>query len=330
MEVVGDHVNGDPAKTSAQSGTLRDVTAGGSAEQKLSATRAAAWAGLNRHALVDAANAGRVPAERVERRGLGPNGVGYLFVLRDLVNLPRCRYPSCSLGVNGAPAVALGASGGCEAHGHALEAMGKQRSPEIGAKISAAKLGRSRPDQADRMRKYPAEERSCEWCGASLGTVLGHVIRAGGGRFCNGAHARRWYAQHEPERHRRGRVITCACGAETRYRAPSHLGHVHCRRCYASMPATRARKSAATRELWRAGMGVAQAAVARASGPVRRTWKRRWASRSSGALGGRPQSVLPPDVFAEVRLLSDLGWGRDSIATRLGISPRQVRNARAT
>ncbi len=298
---------------------------------KVSLTRAATLAGVNRHTLRAAIEAGRVPAERVERPGLGPSGVGYLIDPRALENLPRCRYDGCARGADGGPAVALGASGGCEKHGHALEAMGKKRPPEVGEKISAAKLGKPRPDQAERMRKYPAEERTCEWCGAPLGTILGHVIRAGGGRFCpRTAHAMRWYREHEPGRYpaRRGELVTCACGT-TRYRSPSHVQHRHCPNCFASTPETRALKSVATRELWRVGGGAARLAVARASGDVRRIWKRRWAARAFGPSGGHPWAELPADVVAEVHRLTERGFGRGCIAQRLGISERQVRNARA-
>jgi hypothetical protein len=43
---------------------------------------------------------------------------------------------------------------------------------------------------------------------------------------------------------------------------------------------------------------------------------------------GRPQTELPPDVVAEVKRLTEKGFGRTHIATRLTISERQVRNAR--
>jgi len=233
---------------------------------KVSLTRAAALAGVDRHTLRAAIEAGRVPAERVERPGLGPRGVGYLIDPRALENLPRCRYDGCARGADGGPAVALGASGGCEKHGHALEAMGKKRPPEVGKKISAAKLGKPRPDQAQRLRKWPDEECFCGVCGASLGIQLGHIINEHRERgmpfFCERAHEHEWYRANRPERYRlRGRQVACVCGKVTRYRSPSQLGITHCTECFATTPETRALKSASTRARLETLDGQAQLAA---------------------------------------------------------------------
>jgi hypothetical protein len=63
-------------------------------------------------------------------------------------------------------------------------------------------------------------------------------------------------------------------------------------------------------------------------GDRRRLWSRRLRAPEVGLLGGAPRTELPPAVVAEVHRLTDLRYGRDYIAARLGISPRQVRNAR--
>jgi hypothetical protein len=117
---------------------------------RISASEAERRFGVDRHTLVQAVDAGRVRGERIVRG----RGVEYLFdpaeLERDLVSV--CASEGCGRR-------ALGASGGCEHHGHLFlgaRARGVQR-PDIGPKISAAKRGVDRPDARDRLRAAWAE-----------------------------------------------------------------------------------------------------------------------------------------------------------------------------
>jgi hypothetical protein len=162
------------------------------ADERLWLGHAARAFGVNRHKLRDAAAAGRVRATVVDGRR-------WLFERSELAeDLERllCRYEGCD-------AVALGASGGCEAHGHVFlgaRAAGVER-PDVGAKIAEMQRGRRHtPETIAKLTKYPARRCWCEWCGKDLGIVLGHVIAAGGGRFCNDpSHPTLWRWANEPE-----------------------------------------------------------------------------------------------------------------------------------
>jgi transcriptional regulator with XRE-family HTH domain len=63
--------------------------------------------------------------------------------------------------------------------------------------------------------------------------------------------------------------------------------------------------------------------------------QRRWKGRLEGLKAarekgtGRPRTELQPEVVTEVRRLTEKGFGRASIAAKLGISEYQVRNARS-
>jgi hypothetical protein len=81
---------------------------------------------------------------------------------------------------------APGPSGRCDDHHNELK-RGVPRSLDVRAKIAAAQSGRPRPYA----RKYEDVERSCEWCGKSLGLVPGWKINSGMGRFCSREHAQR-------------------------------------------------------------------------------------------------------------------------------------------
>lgn len=140
-----------PAATESVKPGADEIASRRPAPESLSLTRAAKRFGLNRHTLRAAVDTGKIRAERIERAGLGPDGVGFLFdpheLQEDLAALPACRYPGCDR-------FALGASGACEAHGHVflgLRARGVRR-PDIGPKISASKIGKPRPDQSERIK----------------------------------------------------------------------------------------------------------------------------------------------------------------------------------
>ena len=96
---------------------------------------------------------------------------------------------------------------------------------------------------ANERRRQPRKERQCQWCRASLGLVPVHRIHSGRGRFCSHSHSMRWLWARRPEALRRprfGRVVTCACGRETRYLRPSRLPREQCRHCRGRSPEVRA------------------------------------------------------------------------------------------
>jgi len=131
-----------------------------------------------------------------------------------------CHYLGC-------PRVALGPSGGCSGHAHVFlgnRAKGIKR-PDIGPKISAAKMGHptspeARAKMAAAKRKHEPKRRFCERCGEKitphragledvshdvvealgLDLVPGYIITEGGGRFCNPSHAMLWAWTHDRER----------------------------------------------------------------------------------------------------------------------------------
>jgi hypothetical protein len=63
------------------------------------------------------------------------------------------------------------------------------------------------------------------------------------------------------------------------------------------------------------------------SGVTRQRWIGRWEGRRFGALGGRPRASVSDTQRDEIQKLSDQGWGRRAIASRLLLSERAVRNA---
>jgi transcriptional regulator with XRE-family HTH domain len=118
--------------------------------EKLSLVRAAERFDLNAHTLAKAADAKRVPGRRA--RGRGPGGVEWQFDERKLAEalqeLPSCGYEGCEV-------LALGPSGGCEAHGHALDAMCKKRPVEVCRAIMKTKREnpKERRDAKDRAHR---------------------------------------------------------------------------------------------------------------------------------------------------------------------------------
>ncbi len=116
-----------------------------------------------------------------------------------------------------------------KAHGLDSAANGSYRPAEMGAKIAAAKRGKPRPDQSERLRRRhreqghsPPEERWCERCGAPIGLVyVSH-----GTRFCNPSCATLWAWENEPEKfpHAGTSEFPCAiCRHRTVKRAPSQI-----------------------------------------------------------------------------------------------------------
>lgn len=211
--------------------------------------------GVDRHTLVGAFKARRIRGA-VDERGYYHFDTEELD--EDFAALPTCKYVAPD--ATPCDRKAFGESGGCEKHGHVFagaRAAGVKR-PDIGPKISAAKTGKLRPDLVEpmraRMTKYPAEQRQCLSCGKSLGTILGWVIRRGGGKFCLdcvlSGDAGRWLWEHQLGG-RRGKVVTCKCGKTTRYLSPSQFGIVYCKHCFATHPDTRAKRSEATRRTLR-------------------------------------------------------------------------------
>jgi transcriptional regulator with XRE-family HTH domain len=146
----------------------------------LSLVRAAERFGLDRHTLANAADAKRVSGRRT--RGRGPGGVEWQFdertLAEELETLPACRYDGCDL-------PALGPSGGCERHGHALVQQGTtlseevrsrqiaghlamyadpERGPQCKDRIAAAKRGKPRPDVRERVAAMHADrEQRYRW-----------------------------------------------------------------------------------------------------------------------------------------------------------------------
>jgi AraC-like DNA-binding protein len=120
---------------------------------RISATEAARRFDVDRHTLIQALAGGRVRGERISRGRGGNECLFYPAELEhDLNALTACVYEGCGRR-------ALGASGGCEHHGHVLRggrARGVPR-PDIGPKISAAKQGRERPDARERLRSAWAQ-----------------------------------------------------------------------------------------------------------------------------------------------------------------------------
>jgi hypothetical protein len=94
-------------------------------DEKSFLTSAAKACDVNRDMLRLAIAEGRVQALPFERPGLGRDGIGYVVDLDHLrARLDELRCPTCDK-------PALGSSGGCMAHGHALLAEGQPRAPEI-------------------------------------------------------------------------------------------------------------------------------------------------------------------------------------------------------
>jgi hypothetical protein len=62
------------------------------------------------------------------------------------------------------------------------------------------------------------------------------------------------------------------------------------------------------------------------SGLTRQRWLGRWEGRRFGELGGRPRASVSEVQRDEIQNLSDQGWGRRAIASRLLVSERAVRN----
>jgi hypothetical protein len=126
---------------------------------------AARTRGLRRASLRDAIDRGDIPAEFVQRG----SRTWYRIrsdLLDEALGRLRCKYSGCDR-------LALGKTGGCSpAHGAALALTGRERPPEVVAKIAAAN------------RRYPAEERFCANpnCGKSLGVISEAVIRRGKGQ----------------------------------------------------------------------------------------------------------------------------------------------------
>jgi hypothetical protein len=189
-------------------------------------TPAAERFGLDRHVLRDAADGERVRAHWIDgRRHFDVDE------LEEDINRLRCPYV---LG-NGRPCgrVAIGASGGCEAHGHTMlgnRAAGVPR-PDIGPKIAAAKKGHvtpleTRAKQSRAKRRREPKRRYCRWCGKKitrtragldklglseaeldaelerlgLDLVPGSALENGEGKYCSVTHHLVWAWVNDPER----------------------------------------------------------------------------------------------------------------------------------
>lgn len=121
----------------------------------LSLSAAARAFGLNRGTLRGAIEAGTIRAARTDVAGAVRYAIDAHELAEDLARLPTCRHPGCERR-------ALGPSGGCEAHGHALAgamAAGVPRSAETRARIGASKRGTARPDAAQRMAAIAEQRR---------------------------------------------------------------------------------------------------------------------------------------------------------------------------
>jgi hypothetical protein len=81
----------------------------------------------------------------------------------------------------------------------------------------------------------PGEERSCRYCGRSLGWVAAHQLKRGRGQFCGHSHRMRWQWEQAVSglrRERSGREVTCpGCGREKGYRRPSRIATERCASC---------------------------------------------------------------------------------------------------
>jgi len=84
------------------------------------------------------------------------------------------------------------------------------------------------------------------------------------------------------------------------------------------------------KEWWRTGEHRARILIEQAGGPARRRWKGRWGGSKPPAPGsrprGHPRAVVTGEQRTEIERLAAQGWGRRSIATRLALSERAVRN----
>jgi hypothetical protein len=215
----------------ARAGAGRGGAIRNSPQGYLSATRAAQIGGVNRNSLVRAykawrdgvKDAPRIRAREIHRPGLGQDGVGYLFdpheLAQDIAALPICKEAHCTN-------KAIGPSGGCSKHGHELagpRARGVKR-PDLGQKISAAKMGHRHPPEARAKmsrskRRSEPKRRYCLWCGGKitrkrgledvapsvlqrleLDLVPGWEIAGGGGKFCRISHHLLWDWRHDRER----------------------------------------------------------------------------------------------------------------------------------
>jgi hypothetical protein len=119
---------------------------------RLTLGRAAKRFGLAQTTLRGAFDAGSVRGERIE--GVGTQGTIYLFdeteLAEDIAEAGACAYAGCDR-------PALGGSGGCETHGHALEQQGKPLSTEHRANVSQA---RRRYFESANGRAYLAQVRT--------------------------------------------------------------------------------------------------------------------------------------------------------------------------
>lgn len=148
-------------------------------------------------------------------------------------------------------------------------------------------------EAGERKRRHERVPRSCEWCGTSLGEVPAHRLAAGRGRFCSHSHVMKWLWARRPDAVRQprlGRVVTCACGRETRYLRPSRMARERCRHCQGTSGEVRAHL-ALLREEQRAELKR----VKQAEGLVDRQEARVRLRRSGGHLTRWAASaVLPP------------------------------------
>jgi NUMOD3 motif len=192
-------------------------------EAALSLRQAAQSYGFTRPMLRDAALDGRI---RFERTSSG----GFLFVpatLEEDLAALTCQYDGCSN-------VAIGPTHRCGEHRfvgrtHSAETrqkmsdsmsgehhhrawLGRRHSDETRKKMSQTAMGRIVPLKARwkiaaALTIYPAEQRSCEWCGEPLGLMWGSRIQKGEGRFCCTAHHKRWEWDEERKRQRAGQPL---------------------------------------------------------------------------------------------------------------------------